>query len=65
MIYILARVLQSLKKSETHKKEKFKHLDLYELATEIWWFEFFFLKMKMLNFVVHKAPQSCVSGFMH
>lgn len=70
MIYILACVLQSLKKSKTHKKEKIKHLDLYELATEIWWFGFFFLKMKMLNFVVHQAPQSCVevvqlSGFMH
>lgn len=41
MIYILVCVLRSLKKSETSKKEKIKPLDLYELATEIWWFGFF------------------------
>lgn len=45
MIYILARFAIT-KKTQNAQKGKIKHLDLYELATEIRWFEFFSLKWK-------------------
>lgn len=38
MIYILACCFAVTKKIRNPQKGKIKHLDLYELATEIWWF---------------------------
>lgn len=69
MIYIFLCVLQSLKKSETRKKEKSNPYICMSLQQKFGGLVFF-LKMKMPNFIVHKAPQSCVevvqvSGFMH